>query len=316
MSFSNYGGSHGEPEYVYYNLNAVCGKTVSTGSDDDALARVTESRSTNIINDISLYDMSVVRFSYSGVKDIPLFIPIIETGQSDINKTVYKITIDARTDDDAGGQNNYSITRNIIFSPETINTLPPKEPLNEQDYSEYYYVHTFQHMVNLVNNTFKTIYTDLQTEINASDNVITIPSQPPHMVYNSDTNKFNIYLDTASYGQQPATVPTGSQVFCNLYFNSNMSNLFSNYPNSKFDDSITVDNKYVELKIEPTIFTPTYVFNSRNYYLIIQEHSTTSTLWSPVGGIVFTTDLIPSESEQTSHEVLYGNVQSLSLIHI
>lgn len=62
-----------------------------------------ETRASPLISDISKYYFSIVRFSMTAGKNLPLFIPLIEVGQADIDKTIYRSTIDVSFDYDFGG---------------------------------------------------------------------------------------------------------------------------------------------------------------------------------------------------------------------
>ena len=107
-----------EPEYVYYNSHAISTQNYSKGIKSDAIARISEDRTTPIINDISKYDLSIVRFDAVGLKDIPIFIPMIETGQSDPDRTVYQCNLSVRISDDNGGFERFEVTENILFEPQ------------------------------------------------------------------------------------------------------------------------------------------------------------------------------------------------------
>ena len=97
-----------DPQYIYYNSFAVSTQNYSKGQKDDAVARLSEERTSAIVDDISKYDLSIVRFDAVGIKDIPIFIPMIETGQSDPNKTVYSCTMSATISDGGSGQQTFT----------------------------------------------------------------------------------------------------------------------------------------------------------------------------------------------------------------
>ena len=119
-----------EPEYVYYNSHAVSTQNYSKGIKNDAVARINEDRTTAIINDISKYDLSIVRFDAVGLKDIPIFIPMIESGQPNPNKTVYQCNISVRISDGGGGFESFETTQNVTAeAPVPGLRHPPSPPL-------------------------------------------------------------------------------------------------------------------------------------------------------------------------------------------
>lgn len=144
---------------------------------------------------------------------------------------------------------------------------------NTQDLtSRYYWVYTYQHWVDLWNATMVDVGNFAATP-NASNANSTCAYQdtynafyadyllkggvagefpyatfgdfcnavyPPVMKFVADTSKFDIYLDSAGFGQRlTAFTPTpfgpsagfASHPVCRLFFNANMYGLFSNYDN-------------------------------------------------------------------------------------
>jgi hypothetical protein len=215
-----------EPEYVYYNSHAISTQNYSKGISDDAVARISEDRTTSIINDISLYNMSIVRFDCVGIKDIPIFIPMIETGQNDPTKTVYRCSLSVSISNGTGGAETFTTHQNLMFQSQLKNLPLPPSPAQRPDYNnEFYYVYTFYHMVKLVNKLFFDCHTDLQQQINDfAVDPITLTNKAPEMAFNPDTKKFTIYFDERGYGKdgipQDLTnfINYGSILICIIYF--------------------------------------------------------------------------------------------------
>jgi hypothetical protein len=154
----------------------------------------------------------------------------------------------------------WSLAGNALGSPQDLST-------------RYYWVYTYQHWVDLWNltmvnplsfpsvplatsdcayqDTYNAFYT---AYITAGGPVIDFPyptfgsfctaAYPPVMKYMAETSKFEIYLDSASFGTRlTAFTPTALVVgpplvlgivthpSCRLFFNVNMFGLFSNYNN-------------------------------------------------------------------------------------
>lgn len=289
-SVNRFGRTNGnkEHEMVYYNIDIINGRTNSSSINNDPIASFSETRDTPIINDASKYFMSIVRFTMNGIKDLPLFLPVVRTNQNDINQTVYEISLDI----ESNGV-KYESTKPIMFRPESKSTILPQAPLLKQDLStDYYFVHTYQHWLNLVNETFQTCLDDLQTQINASANPTSLSETAPYMIYDKDTQKFSIFVKpTAQY---------------EIYFNTNMSNLFSNFDSERISDK-DARGRFVRIFTRDLFGTNTVTLKGVNYLKITQEWNSTSTCWSPIESIVFTSNMLPIVSEQVSPPVVFGN---------
>ena len=162
---------------------------------------------------------------------------------------------------------------------------------------------------------------------------------PPQMRYDSPTQKFVIQCDSAGFGQRltawgPVVVPLLYPPQMKLFFNTNMWNLFSNYPNITHNDpnlpagyayELLVVNKNYQNTLDerlqpfegtaPLGFTPLnpdgteLVPNALNrvYWLLEQDYGSTTSVWSPVESIVFLTNLLPVLAEATAAPVYYDN---------
>ena len=121
--------------HVYVDLDVVNNDLTSDISAP--VLRFQERRNSPYIEgDSADYLCSIIRFSIQTGSSLPVFIPRIELGQSDVNKTVYAITIVLTGD--LGGE-SVSVTGVVSYS-KTDETAPtPSEPLNSQDISSTYY---------------------------------------------------------------------------------------------------------------------------------------------------------------------------------
>ena len=293
-----------EPDFVYYNSHAISTQNYSKGIKNDAVAKISEDRTTAIINDISKYDLSIVRFDAVGLKDIPIFIPMIESNQSDPNKTVYRCTFKARISDGASGEESFEVTKNMIFEPQIGGLQTPKSPDPLPDYNnEYYYVHTFSHVVRMINRLFETCYEELQETIddNATD-PITINQKPPHLEFEPSSKTFKLYFDNRGYGQNQFNIPTGSDAYFEMSFNSNLYNILSNFQGFFREGS---DDTYFTF-LYPNDISRKEELIGGVYYIVLSQENESLQLWSPACNIVFTTDIIPSLPEQISVSNLYG----------
>jgi len=271
-SFEPYGAgsSVGEPDYVYYNADIINNRTddatfALTPSPDPAI-RFNETRDAPIIKNANDYHFSIIRFTMNGAnRDLPLFIPNIQTGQTNVNLTTYNcaLSYQATWTTNAGAKtfNISPAATPLIYQPETINAVlapVPPAPLVKQDLStRYYWVYTYQHMVDLVNQTFLTAHQNLYAAFAAAwaaDGTITDPFpyatfaafqaavQTPRLVYQGESNQlFQIYGDSTGFGQPlepfvaipyaPGTAVLAARPQYRLFFNTNLYGLFANFQN-------------------------------------------------------------------------------------
>ena len=81
-----------KPIHTYLDLDVV-NNNLNSNTVAPQL-RFEENRNTPFLEgDSSEYLGSTVRFSIQTGNSLPIFIPRVETGQSDINKTVYRVTL-------------------------------------------------------------------------------------------------------------------------------------------------------------------------------------------------------------------------------
>jgi hypothetical protein len=153
------------------------------------------------------------------------------------------------------------------IQPVPLATAPPNPAFwllvpgnigNSQDLSSrYYWVYTYQHMVDLVNQTLTqahlNIYNEFAIQWAATGTVDPFPYptfasfqavvNTPQMVFNPDNHRFRIYGDSDGFGQRitaftpvapGVTGPLTAPQF-RLFFNSNMYGLFSNFNNTFYE---------------------------------------------------------------------------------
>ena len=222
---------------------------------------------------------------------------------------------------------SYYFSRNIIFESEslsygTANFPFPNLPITSQDVSsDYYYVYTYSHWVNLVNKTLQSIYNTLV--LNCSSGGDTLVGFPPFMTYDPTSNLFNIYYDTSLYG----TNEIGQQLnspFMYLYGNDNFYGLFSSFEvrSIPLPIAFTAGGTQSVNRNEPNRFVVKNNLNSNiwipntftgfptlapSYYKMAQNFVNTGSMWNPISSIVFTSGQLPVVNETVSAPVKYGS---------
>lgn len=209
-----------------------------------------------------------------------------------------------------------------------------------QDLStRYYWVYTYSHWVDLVNSTLvatnQALWTAVKTAIGGTpaspyDTYANFSASfpAPIMTYSETTGLFSI-LYPATYAT-PGTATGTTGAFQTLYFNVNMEGLFANFDNVYLNQTphpansggfnytwltpatpaVPYPDGYANLQIvrayglNDNVFPAPTTAPPQGYagvwYKMTQNYVSTSTLWSPIDSIVFTSTLLPLQNEQTA----------------
>ena len=244
------GGTQDAPDYLYYNAEIVNNETNDQTENApivDPQVRFNETRDTALVRDASQYHFSIVRFTMNGPSlDLPLFIPIIQTGQPNVNKTTYEMAVSIEQTYSFGTITVTPPVRAIIYVPETKSVYSAPVPRNDasglvgnQDIStRYYWVYTIQHWVDLWNQTmldpaqlglayndptpstccatdsYRAFYTQWNALGGGAFPYATLSDfladlgRTPFLSYNPSTQRFSLYADTRVFGEEiPVTTP-------------------------------------------------------------------------------------------------------------
>jgi hypothetical protein len=320
-------GNAKNPSLVYYNFDIINSKTVDEGLLRDPNTVFNETRDQPIISDCSKYYFSIVRFTMNGTgRDIPLFIPRVQIGQANPNLTVYSVGLSLSVEDTINGNqetNTFNVNRFVEFSPQLLSSVPPPPPLEtQQAENPYYYIFTYEHWVDLVNQTYRELFNDLQLLYDNWRASFTPPAPqrnltttPPYIKYNSESGLFSIYYNTYGFGGADSTsfnLINNKEQFT-PYMNSNMWGLFGSFPADYMGGDVANSNVVgqnnwsIRLDVKNQLETNIYTTPSMvSYYEMKQDYITTGSLWSPVSSIVFVSNLIPVLNEGTAQPIRYG----------
>lgn len=384
-------GNSSEPDIVYYNADIIADAydaNILAGIDKDPPIRFQETRSVPLIADISKYMFSIIRFTMDGAgKDLPIFIPNINDNTPDLNLTTYSIDYEytvyyVHPTTSANESHKFIARRFVNYQPETVNAPLPNVPnavmpdgsyLGQDLRGRYYFVYTYQHWMNLVNNALQGAWDDAEpSAINTYHPTLSISAQwtaywtsiggnsgnkpalqgkPVFMTYNENNGLFSLWGssyccgNTNNYTNSSSTPPLfvaplptnawsnnqGTPVYAtnttqgtelmNLFFNTDMFGLFSNFNNFYIGDEVSgrtnqilFQNRGNNLEQLSSVVFPfttapgdVATIAQSSYYLVMeQEYNSTSTLWSPISSIVFSSTMIPIFPEQTGTPLTYG----------
>ena len=140
------------------------------------------------------YLCSITRFSIQTGSSLPVFIPRIELGQEDVNKTVYAITL--KIDGQFGGE-KHEFTQAIQYIPMDSTVPNPAQPLERQDLSStYYYMYNYVNVIDMLNANLGTAMTQLTRLFeNASDRAHIQTYATPFFEIDPDTYKMVLDVD-------------------------------------------------------------------------------------------------------------------------
>lgn len=342
MSFQLVGGidEDGDPDMVYFNATIIRNTSSATVTPDPP-ARFQETRQVPIIHDASKYNFSIIRANLNGPgRALPLFIPMIRKGAENptqnVNLTTYSVTLRIVFNYTIGGNPftfTASSTRPVIWTPEITDTTIAPVPLpisttTEQDLrSAYYYCFTVQHWLRLVNIAIENARNDINTLFQANYTAPagwnqpgpapTIQTLPPLITYNPTNNLFSGYFPRNAFGGANRTsAGTLTDENATLWFNENLWGMFGSFPAFRVAvptiAGIPRPEANYEFDVYPILFSniqnvgappaPT----ARSYWVMTQDYATTSSLWSPVESLVFTSTMLPLAFEQTGNPVRLG----------
>lgn len=276
-----------QPMVTYYDLDVI--NNDNTGQLPPQVLRFEEVRNNPFLMCPENYLMSVVRFQIQTGDGIPVMLPQVQLGQTDVNKLIYSITLSYKT---------YDFQAFVEYIPDDLTQPIPDVPLDAQDLtSSYYYVNSYQLWVEMVNNTFISAFNGLNALVTAGGD--TLPTTYPPFMEFDPYNKVAI-LDTDILGYDRA-LPNP----INVYMNSPMFNLYSTFPAITQAFTNPQNGKNFKLIIFNNNGSNIYQLNTYNALQTYQEGTTVSLL-NPVQSIVFSTALLPIIPSNVSKPKVFG----------
>ena len=146
--------SHSEPTHIYVDLDII--NNDQRADVDPPQLRFEETRNAPYLSgDSSDYFCSILRFSIQTGNSLPIFIPRIQTGQPNPNRTVYAVTI-------RNPVANEEQTVYLSFESWNLTAPMPQAPTTKQDLSsEYYFINSYDHFPQMMNRALSSCYYNL-----------------------------------------------------------------------------------------------------------------------------------------------------------
>jgi len=288
---------------VYYDVTITNLETINRNPPS---LYFNETRNTPFVYDPESYYLSIIRFTLD-TPTLPVFIPIIQPNQSNLNLTIYSVTL-SWTDPISGVTFNQQTFVNFITQIENaVVPAPPSQTTDglQNNNTGYYEILNYQFWIQLINNTFTTCFNDLNTQVVGAG--LTLPSQnAPSMSWDTTTNCAILTADVLGYDNNLADP-------IEIYMNPAMYQIFSSFP-VLIKGAVGITNgKNIQLIMDGfgganiVKFPPTAPSISQYDALqIVQEYSTIA-LWTPITSIVFTSNTLPVVPANISSPLLFIN---------
>jgi hypothetical protein len=308
--------------HIYYNISVQDVRSGTGGivngvpteeatNGNELVYTFNESRAQPYLIKPEDYFLSVVRFTMDS-PNLPVFIPIPVVGQNDVNKLIYTITI--------MGADGISYQRPVTWISDNLFIKSPVGPVTNSMISPsipYYYCHSYEHFVDLINNTFKELITDYNTAHEGKT------VSPPYVFFDANTKLFQLGGDVEVYRTDSKGDILAPGVL-NIFFNVPLLNILSSLPASYVAGTVLDSGSNVILQADYKMILSTgsdvagssgqpIVNNVRTNPITsgtdvyaVQEYETLP-LWTPITGIIFKTTLLSTAPENMATPVVYQN---------
>lgn len=281
---------------IYFDIN-IC--NVLSQTSQPPILTFKEQRQNAFVNNSGDYYFSIIRFQVD-TNTLPLFVPEIVPNQSNINLTVYSITLSYLG-------NDYQVP--ITWSPQNAFARVPSAPSQTfnklQDNSTgYYFCFNYTYVMQLIQAAFDTAHAAL-----VAANPAVIASHAPVIIWNTDNNCAGVYAESAFYDNYPVGLVPNP---ITIYFNSPLANLLASFIGINYGTQGVTNGKNFGLAVgnfngAQTIYLPTSAPPASQYVAttVFQEYSTVAS-WTPISSIVFTSATLPIVPNQLSAPLIFA----------
>jgi len=300
------------PDNVYYDLVITNVKSETT---PPIPIYFNENRTNPIVNNSGDYELSIVRFSLD-TTSLPLFIPTIQSGQSDPDLTIYSVTMSYLP---VGAPTAYVFQQYVRWSPQNIEIPVPPPPSQtgtglQSTSGPYYFAYNYQWWILKVFEAFQTCFSELQALVLAGGYSDLVGVLPPLITWNTDNSTAVISAQSSFFNNYSSysPVPVLNPQAVNLFFNTPLYSLFSSFPAVSYGYVASLGRNY-RLSIgdftgSNQIYLPSIVTSGQTQFIctqVFQEFSTIAN-WTPVSSIVFVSNTLPIVSNQLSAPLIYN----------
>ena len=282
------------PQNVYYDANII--NNDQSGMKDPPKLVFQDIRSTPILSFPQLYELSVVRFNIQTANSLPLWIPSIQLDQSLYNPdlTTYSFTLDYPFEGEVYSSGQTFIQ--YITSDYSVDTPSPTS--NEELHIPYYFVKSFNTIVQMFNNALIVAFQRLNNSCGFLG--VDLPTQnAPFFEWDSDTSKFILNGDVIGFNNFDAT---SINIYCNTALYTLISGFHSDYYGTQSNEG---KNYKFKISKEPRNLNLFIINDTYSVIQLYQEYSSAS-LFTPISSIVFTTNMLPVLASNSSKPTIYN----------
>lgn len=279
-------------DILYYNATL----RYEENTNGYILAKYDDRRIKSILHKPEEYYMSIDRFKLPG-NGLPLAICDIQEGQTNPNLTPYSVTLTYSGSD----YQTY-----LVYTQRNFTVPVPGDPTNGREQSEYYWIYSYQQILNMFNTALSTSFTALKAAYPAAP-----MTESPYFIYDPETTLISLIA------QYTWSSTVGAEVYINhetLKWIDGIQMILRDFNN--------VDGKDFEIAIEdiqnnayakpgstiPTLPTPPA-------YLEIKQEFPNPSNWTAIDTVIFETISIPVRQEDIfSNESIEGAKNYRSII--
>jgi len=287
-----------------------------------------EQRSSPFIMNPEDYYLSILRFTVE-TGTLPVFIPVIQPNQGDRDLTIYSLQLEW---EDPATTTTYTSGETFLrfFPQNRAAPLPPPPSATangiQNNANRYYDVYNYSVIPLLVNAALQTAFAALEAAVVAGG--AALPSGfAPVMTWDSSSDSAVLYFDTAGYNfyfpLATYPIPPAGYAPIRLFFNAPLYGLFPSFPAEYLGYAPSLVGKNF-------LFTPFNLGGLNNGIItpfpvptaplpatwtstqIYQEYSTIAN-FSPIVGLVFTSNTLPIQPNQVSTPLVINNSQQVVL---
>ena len=274
-------------DLFYYNV------VINNPGPGSIQANYSEQRDIPLLKDPSEYYMSIIRFSVPGFS-IPLLIVPVTNFPSVPSQTPYFITLQ---------YNGFTVRQNVLYFSRTF-----IQGSLDQPNSEYFFIYTYQHLIDLFNNAFSLAMTALNALASTSFNA-------PYLIYNAQTQLISLITDytgfvtpSTAYDQSFAVPPANT---VNIYINQESFNFFQGM-NFIFRNNFSGSIDPFWLLVEETFnnYYPTPYPKGTQTQLIQTQQFNSLNNWNSFNSLAFISKSLPILKEFTPNVGFQNNVNT------
>lgn len=285
-------------KYLYYDLCV-------SNQDNEGVENVNQLvfqdiRDTPIINKVSDYKFSIIRFELSTWQ---LAVSYFQTrvNSADADEGAYSLTLEYVN----GGSSISGSPERVFFTPQDKSKPKPQPPntfpYGVSEFNEYYYIYNFNNFIDMINTTFDLAFTKLQGLVGAP----LATAKKPTLVWNKDLTA-SLYTELDYYDITKTE-------HIKIYFNRPLYSLFNSFPSYKFTPA-SGTGKFYQILTNPRdgincVTLPEY---GSSVLIKTDQEFPTNESWTPIDSIVFTTNM-PIVSSLLSNPTVFQNGVQLNL---